>query len=112
LVLVESASPAIDLVAERIQIDTAMPGGIRRQVPASPFQQRSAADAVPRRIMMQGDSDLDQALKKLAFWLRRGPPDILQDFVGFKEMGGVEQIQPLEEWVSRDVVFVFDGWHR
>ena len=89
--MVESTSPAVDLLAERIQINPAMPGGIGRQVPASPFQQRSAADAVPRRIMMKGDRDLDQALKKFAFRLRRGPPDILQDFVGFKEMGGVEK---------------------
>jgi hypothetical protein len=68
-----------------------MVGGIRRQVPACALQERSAADAVPLRIMMKGDRDLDQALKKFAFRLRRGPPDILQDFVGFKEMGGVEK---------------------
>ena len=41
--------------------------------------------------MMKGDRDLDQALKKLAFGFRGRPPDILQDFVGFKEMGGVEE---------------------
>jgi len=40
--------------------------------------------------MMKGDRDLDQALKKLAFGFRRGAPDILQDFVGFKEICGVE----------------------
>jgi hypothetical protein len=68
-----------------------MHGGIGRQVPASPLQQRSAADVVPGRIMMKGDRDLDEALKKFAFRLRRRPPDILQDFVGFKEMGGVEK---------------------
>ena len=91
IALVESASPAIDLLAERIQINPAMPGGVGCQVPARPFQQRSAADLVARRIMMKGDCDLDEALKKLAFRLRRGPPDIFQDFVGFKEMGGIEK---------------------
>jgi hypothetical protein len=91
MTLVESISPAIDLLAERIQIHPAMHGGIGRQVPASPFQQRSAANVVPRRIMMKGDCDLDEALKKLAFRLRRRTPDILQDFVGFKEVSSVEK---------------------
>jgi hypothetical protein len=85
MALVESPAPVVDLLAERIQINPVMLGGIRRQVPAGPFQQGSAADVVPRRIMMKGDRDLDQALKELAFGFRRGAPDILQDFVGFIE---------------------------
>ena len=40
--------------------------------------------------MMEGDRDLDQPLKKLAFGFRSRPPDILQDFVGFKEVCGIE----------------------
>lgn len=111
MALVQSNSPTVDLLAKRIEINPTMPGGIGRQVPASPFQQRSAADAVPRRIMMKGDRDLDEALKKLAFRFRRRPPDILQDFVGFKEMGGVEKGYPLEERVSRDLLVAMRGRH-
>jgi hypothetical protein len=109
--MVESSAPTIDLESQRIQIDAAMPGGIRRQIPVGAFEQRSAADGVPIRIMMQGDRDLDQALKKLAFGFRRRPPDILQDLVGFKEMGGVEQRKSLEERVVRPVLLVLSAWH-
>ena len=99
--MVESSAPPIKFVPQRIQIDAAMAGGIRRQIPAGAFEQRSATRLVPPRIMMQGDCNLDQALQKFAFGLRLRPPDILQDFVGFKEMGGVEQRKSLEERVVR-----------
>ncbi len=87
---VDSTAPAIDLLPERIEIDAAMVGRIGRQVPEGTFQQGSAANMVSFGMVMQGDSDLDQALEKLTLRLGGCPPDIFQDFVGFKEVRGVE----------------------
>lgn len=40
---------------------------------------------------MKGDRHLDQPLQELAVRLGSGPPDIFQDLVGVKELGGVEE---------------------
>lgn len=109
--MVESSAPPIEFVPQRIQLDAAMAGGIRREIAAGALEQRSATRTVAPRIMMQGDRDLDETLQKFAFGLRFRPPDILQDFVGFKEMGGIEQPKALIERVARDVLVVLRGWH-
>ncbi len=48
-------------------------------------------------MMMQGDGDLDKALQKLALRLGSGTPDILQQLVGFKELGGIKEDKALME---------------
>jgi hypothetical protein len=46
-------------------------------------------------MVVEGDGDLDEALQKLALGLGSGPPDILQDLVGFKELGGIKEDKAL-----------------
>lgn len=60
--------------------------------------------------MMQTDRDLNQPLKELALRFRGRAPDILQDFMSFKEMGGIEQGKSLQEEVT-DLLLV-DGCDR
>jgi hypothetical protein len=96
----ESLPPLIDAMPEGNEIETVMVRGIGSQISPATFQQRPAAHGISLGIMMQGDGDLNQPLKKLALRLRSSPPDILQDFVGFKEMGGVEQAQSLKKEVT------------
>jgi hypothetical protein len=90
LAVFESLPPLINAVVEGGEVKTLVLRGIGGQVSPSALQQRPAAQVIPLRIMMKGNGDLNQPLKKLALRLRSGAPDILQDFVGFKEMGGVE----------------------
>ena len=64
---------------------------VSRQVALGPSQQRTATHHVPARVMVESHSDLNKSLKKLALRLGRGAPDILQNFVGFKELGGIKE---------------------
>ncbi|HST10464.1 MAG TPA: hypothetical protein VLL05_08795 [Terriglobales bacterium] len=98
--MIESTSPLIDALAQGIQVKALMFRRVCREIPVGPLQQRPAANPVPPRIVMKGDRHLDQPLQKLAFRLRGRAPDILQDLVGFKEMGGVEEGQPFKERVA------------
>ena len=46
--------------------------------------------------MVESHGGLDQPLQELALRLRSLPPDILQDLMGFKELGGVEKSDPVK----------------
>ena len=46
-------------------------------------------------MVVEGDGDLNQALQKLALGLGSNPPDILQDLVGFKELGCIKEDKAL-----------------
>jgi len=48
-------------------------------------------------MVVQGDGHLDQALEKFAIWLGRGAPDIFENFVRFKELSGIEE---LDAWAQ------------
>lgn len=66
-----------------------------RKIAQPALQQRSAADNVPGGMVVEGDGDLNQALQKLALGLGSNPPDILQDLVGFKELGRIKEDKAL-----------------
>jgi hypothetical protein len=46
-------------------------------------------------MMVESDGDLNQALQEFALGLGSGPPDILQDLVGFKELGVIKEDKAL-----------------
>ena len=54
--------------------------------------------------MVKGHRDLDQPLQKLALRFGRLPPDILKRFVGFKELGSIEQPDALAKKTIRMAV--------
>lgn len=74
-----------------------MPVRIGREIAQTAQQQRPAADNIPGGMVMQGNGDLNQALQKLALGLGSGPPDILQSFVGFKELGRIKEDKAFTE---------------
>jgi hypothetical protein len=54
-------------------------------------QQRTTADEVSPRMVVQADGDLDESLQKLALGLWRGAPDVFEDLVSVEELLFVEQ---------------------
>ncbi len=91
----ERQSPLLDLVAKEGEFQSGMPVRIGREIAQTAQQQRSAAHDVASGMVVKGDGDLDKALQKLALGLGSGSPDILQDFVGFKELGGIKEDKAL-----------------
>jgi hypothetical protein len=84
-------APLLNSVTKEGEIQSGMPIRIRREIAQPALQQGSAADNVPGGMMVESDGDLNQALQKFALGRGSGSPDILQDLVGFKELGGIKE---------------------
>ncbi len=51
-------------------------------------------------MVVKRDCNLNQSLKKLALRLGRSAPDILQDFVSFKELGGIKEFDTAQQAIG------------
>jgi len=69
-----------------------VPLGVGAEIATGAFEHRTASDEISLGVVVQSNRDLDQPLEKLAFGLRRGAPDILQNFVRLKELAIVEEM--------------------
>ncbi len=47
---------------------------------------------IPSRMVMECDRDLNQSLQESLFGSRRSSPHVFQDFMRFKELGFVEEL--------------------
>ncbi len=45
-------------------------------------------------MMMQPDGQLDQSLEKLLLLVRRGPPNVLQDFMRVVKLAVIKKFEP------------------
>jgi hypothetical protein len=65
---------------------------IALQIPGAAIEQRTCADEIPSRAMMEGDCDLNQSLQK-SFLFRRGrAPNVFPDLVCVEECRAVEEV--------------------
>src|SRR5215475_4246276 len=87
----ERFAPELNFVSKNCQLESEVELWIWREIADSPLQQRPAADEIPLRMMVKGDSDLDQTLQKLTLRFGCPAPDILQRLMGFKELGAVKK---------------------
>ena len=89
---IERIAPDIERVANGCQVESTVPLGVGAEIATGAFEHRTASDEISLGVVVQSNRDLDQPLEKLAFGLRRGAPDILQNFVRLKELAIVEEM--------------------
>ena len=89
--VVYRGTPLVNALSKGTQIKATMGCWVGREVPPRPLQHGATAKLVSARIMNEGHRNLDQPLQKLALRLRSVTPDILQNLMRFKELGGVEE---------------------
>ena len=92
---IERIAPDIERVANGCQVESTVPLGVGAEIATGAFEHRTASDEISLGVVVQGNRDLDQPLEKLAFGLRRGAPDILQNFVRLKELAIVEEMNAM-----------------
>lgn len=100
---VEGSAALVKRMEQRREINASMRSRIGRQIAAGTLEQGAAAHEVAARMVVQGDSYLDQALQELAFRYRGGAPDIFEDFVGFKETVLLEEAETFPVRIGRHV---------
>jgi len=55
------------------------------------------SDIVVVAVVVDADSEVDEALEEPAVWLPRGGPDFFQEFVAFEKLAAVEEVDALLE---------------
>jgi len=51
-------------------------------------------------VVVESNRNLDESLKKFALRLGRSAPDIRQDFVSFKELGGIKEFDTAQQAIG------------
>lgn len=69
------------------------------EIAAGSIEDGLGADKVVARLMMKGDSQLNQSLQMSApgASTRGGPPNVFKHFVGVEKMGLIEEVNPMFE---------------
>jgi hypothetical protein len=66
---------------------------IALQIPSASIEQGTCADEIPRRVVMEGDRDLNQSLQELLLFRQCGAPNVFPDLVCVEEAAAVEQVE-------------------
>ena len=86
----ESLAPSLKGLAQHAEIDASKLFGVGFQIAGGTGEQGTGSNQVSAAVMMKRHRDLNQRLQKLSFRISRWSPNVLEHFVGLKEICAVE----------------------
>lgn len=89
-VIVDGLAPLVERLEQSRQMDLSKVPRRLGQIRYGSFQHRSHAHAVAGGVVVKGNSNLNQSLKKLLVFGRGSAPDVFEGLVSVEELGVVE----------------------
>lgn len=106
---VEQRPPGLELGPKGYKVDPAARLAAGLEFSKTLFEQRAKSRRVPARVMVEGRSDLNQAVEKDLFVAHGLEPHSFQGFVSFEKFPGVEQPNTFNDARIHKLIVPFDA---